>query len=157
MSFTYLEKEKSNLSDMRESDDLWSVSWKKYKSSEVDDSFKKSYGVVANLVCNNYNTLVQSIREILKLLEHLHKECLIPRINTAEMETSLLQIVTHQFFLQYNCLDLHQVFPILAQPQKRSFVYCSDYGIELRKKITKYTEDSLFDLLMSSNKPKKTS
>ena len=82
MSYTYLEKEKNSLSDMRESDDIWSISWNKYKSKEVDDSYKKSFGVVSNLVCNNYNAFTKSIREILSLIDHLYKECLIPLINT---------------------------------------------------------------------------
>jgi hypothetical protein len=126
MSFTYLEKEKSSLSDMRDSEeDTWSVSWNRHRAKDTDESLKKSYGVVANLFCNNYATFVQSIREISRLLEHLHRECLIPAIDTEQLEEALMEIVTHQFFLQYNCLDLHKVLPIMAQPQKERFVYCS--------------------------------
>lgn len=142
---------------MRESDDIWSLSWNKYKSKEVDDSYKKSYSVVAKLICNNYNAFAKSIREILSLIDHLYKECLIPLINCDELEESLMEIVTHQFFLQYNCLDLHKVLPIIAQPQKHSFVYCSDFGVDLRRKISKYSvEENLNDLLLAPKKSLKS-
>lgn len=64
-----------------------------------------------------------------------------------------MEIITHQFFLQYNCLDLHKVLPIIAQPQKEGFVYCSDFGVDLRKKISKYSvEENIYDLLLSPKK-----
>lgn len=69
MSFTYLEKERLALSDMRDpEDDIWSVSWARHRAKDTEDSLKKSYGVVATLFCNNYATFVQAIREISRLL-----------------------------------------------------------------------------------------
>jgi hypothetical protein len=116
LSFTHLEKEKASLSDMRDNEeDPWSISWNRHRVKDTDDSLKKSYNVVASLFCNNYMAFVQSIREIARLLDHLHQEGLIPPISGEELEESLLEIVTHQFFLQYNCLDLHRVLPIMSQ------------------------------------------
>jgi hypothetical protein len=66
---------------------------------------------------------------------------LIPQINHAELEGSLLEMVIHQFFLHYKCLDLHKVLPIMTTALKEKFVFCSDYGIDLRKKVCKYKEE----------------
>jgi hypothetical protein len=159
MSFTYLEKEKASLSDMRDpEEDAWSLSWTRHRAKDTEESLKKSYGVVANLFCNNYSTFVQSFREIAQLLDHLHREGLIPAIDTEQLEESLLEIVTHQFFLQYNCLDLHKVLPIMAQQHKERFVFSSNFGVELRKKISKYSCDpSLYDLFMPKKQERQPS
>ncbi len=82
MSFTFLEKDRPAFSDMRDpQEDPWSISWSKHRASDTEDSLKKSYGVVATIFCNNYATFVQSIQEIARLLEHLHREGLIPAID----------------------------------------------------------------------------
>ena len=137
--FAHITKEQPKMSDMREKDNSWCVSWEANKHSSLKEDQKGAFGVLGGLFCASFEGLMKSVREVKNLLVNLAKEGLILHMNFEEVEEKINWWILEEFFKEWEYFDLHHLLPVLAFPFKHNFVYSSSVGVKKRMELSKYT------------------
>lgn len=80
LTYAQIEKNRDNISDMREDDNPWNENFKIYHR-EAPESSRKTYAVIASMFLNSFFQLCKAVNQAALLLDILIEESILPPFN----------------------------------------------------------------------------